>query len=120
VSAEDVESATVVHQHLGESRVADDGVDDQWVLAWVGDAVRVILAAEGDGLLRPIEEGGRGLLSGESLMPLAFALAGGHVHHRSPEDEEDVLHSGEFAGASVTTILLGLVPPSRRRDCSTS
>jgi hypothetical protein len=51
VSIEDVESAAAVHQHLGESRVADDGFDDQRVLAWVGDAVRVMLAAEGHGLL---------------------------------------------------------------------
>jgi hypothetical protein len=47
-----------VHQHLGEPRVADDQVDDQRVLARVGDAVWVILAAEGDDVLRPIEEGG--------------------------------------------------------------
>jgi hypothetical protein len=53
-------------------------------------------------------------------MPLAFVLAGGHVHRQSPEDEEDVLHSGEFAGTSVTTVLLSFVPPSWRRGCSTS
>jgi hypothetical protein len=51
VSVEDVEAAASIHQHLGESRVADDRVDDQRVLARIGDAVRVILAAEGDGVL---------------------------------------------------------------------
>jgi hypothetical protein len=51
VHVEDVEAAASIHQHLGEPRVADDRVDDQWVLSRVGDAVRVILAAEGDGVL---------------------------------------------------------------------
>jgi hypothetical protein len=51
VSVEDVEAVAVIHQHLGESRIADDRINDQRVLAWVGDAVQVILAAKGDGLL---------------------------------------------------------------------
>jgi hypothetical protein len=37
-----------------------------------------------------------------------FALAVGHVHGRSPEDEEDVLHRWEAAGVPVPIILLGL------------
>jgi hypothetical protein len=51
VSVEDVEAVTAIHQHLGEPCVADDEIDDQRVLAWVGDEIRVVLAAEGDGLL---------------------------------------------------------------------
>jgi hypothetical protein len=51
VSVKDVEVVAAVYQHFGESRIADDGVDDQRVLARIGDAVRVVLAAEGDGLL---------------------------------------------------------------------
>jgi hypothetical protein len=39
-------------------------------------------------------------------VPLALALAVGHVDGRPPEDEEDVLHSGEAAGIAVTPILL--------------
>jgi hypothetical protein len=50
VHIEDVEAAASIHQHLGEPRVADDRVDDQWLLARIGDAIRVILAAEGDGV----------------------------------------------------------------------
>jgi hypothetical protein len=68
----------------------------------------VILAAEGDGVLRPVEEGGRRLLRGEDLVPLPLALAVGHVHGRPPEDEEDVLHRREATGVAVTPILLGL------------
>jgi hypothetical protein len=52
VCIQDVEATTFVHQHLGEPRVADDWIDNQRVLAWVGDAVWVILAAEGDGVCR--------------------------------------------------------------------
>jgi hypothetical protein len=68
----------------------------------------VILAAEGDGILRLVEEGGRSLLRGEDLVPLPLLLAVGHVHSRPPEDEEDVFHRGEAAGVAVTPILLGL------------
>jgi hypothetical protein len=35
-------------------------------------------------------------------------LAVGHVHGRSPEDEEDVINRREATGVSVTTVLLGL------------
>jgi hypothetical protein len=34
----------------------------------------MILAAEGDGILRPIEEGRRHLLRGENLVPLRWRL----------------------------------------------
>jgi hypothetical protein len=36
VRIEDVEVAASIHQHLGEPRVADDPVDNQRVMAWVG------------------------------------------------------------------------------------
>jgi hypothetical protein len=64
----------LVHQNLREPRVPDDRVDNQRVLAQIGDAVRVILVAEGDGVLQPVEEGGRCLLRGEDLVPLPLAL----------------------------------------------
>jgi hypothetical protein len=41
-------------------------------------------------------------------MPLPLALSVGHVHGRSPNVEEDVLHRREATDVSVTTILLGL------------
>jgi hypothetical protein len=63
---------------------------------------------ESDGVLRPVEEGGRSLLRGEDLVLLSLTLAVGHVHSRSPEDEEDVLHRREATGVSITTVLLGL------------
>jgi hypothetical protein len=109
VRAEDVEAAASVHQHLREPRVLDDRVNHQWVLTRVGDAVQVILAAERNGILRPVEEGGRRLLRGDDLVPLPLALAAGHVDGRPPKDEEDVFHGGEAIGVAVTPILLGLV-----------
>jgi hypothetical protein len=80
---------------LENRAVPDDRVDHQRVLARVGDTVRVIFAAEGDGVLRPVEEGGRSLVRGENLVPLPLALAIGHVHGRPPEDEEDVFTVGK-------------------------
>jgi hypothetical protein len=69
----------------------------------------VILAAERDGVLRPVEEGVRRLLRGENLVPLPLALAARHVDGWPPEDEEYILHGGEAAGIAVTPVLLGLV-----------
>jgi hypothetical protein len=109
VRVEDVEAATSVHQDLREPRVPDDWVDHQRVLTRVGDAVRVILAAERDGVLRPVEEGGRRLLCSENLVPPPLAMAARHVDGWPPEDEEDILHGREVAGIAVTPVLLGLV-----------
>jgi hypothetical protein len=41
-------------------------------------------------------------------VPLLLALAARHVDGRPPEDEENVFHSGEAAGVTITSILLGL------------
>jgi hypothetical protein len=41
-------------------------------------------------------------------VPLLLALVVGHVHGRSPEDKEDVLHRREATGISITAVLLGL------------
>jgi hypothetical protein len=75
VRIEDIEAAASVHQDLREPRVPYDRADHQWVLDRIGDAVRVILAAECDGILRLVKEGGRRLLHGENLVPLPLALA---------------------------------------------
>jgi hypothetical protein len=68
----------------------------------------VVFTAEGDGILRPVEEGGRRLLRGEDLVSLSLALAARHVNGRSPEDEEHVLYYGEAAGVAISSVLLGL------------
>jgi hypothetical protein len=58
VRVQDVKATASVHHHLGELQVANYRIDIQRVLAWVGDVVQVILAAECDGVPRPVEEGG--------------------------------------------------------------
>jgi hypothetical protein len=50
----------------------------------------VIFATEGDGVLRPVEGGGRSLLRGEDLVSLSLALAVGHVHGRPPKTRKTV------------------------------
>jgi hypothetical protein len=68
----------------------------------------VVFPAEGDGVLRPVQEGGRCLLCSEDLVPLPLALASRHVDSGSPKDEEHILHDGEAAGVAVSPVLLGL------------
>jgi hypothetical protein len=68
----------------------------------------VILAAENDGVLRPVEEGGRSLLRSEDFIPLPLALAAGHVHGRFSEDEEDIFHRRKAADVPVAAVLLSL------------
>jgi hypothetical protein len=68
----------------------------------------VVLPAEGDGVLRPVEEGGRRLLCGKDLVPLPHALAGRHVDGWSPKDEEHVLHGGEAASVAISSVFPGL------------
>ena len=90
----DVEAAASVHKNLGEAGVADDGVDNKRVSSRVRDVVEVVLAAKGNGLLRPIELGWRGLGDGEDFPALTLALPRGHVRRWSSKDEEGVLHRG--------------------------
>jgi hypothetical protein len=117
VRVEDVEAAASVHQHLGEPGVPDDRVDDQRVLAWVGDAVRMILAAEGDGVLRPLEEGGWSLLRGEDFVPLPLALAVGHVHGRPLKMRKKFSTMGKPPTSPLPPSFLAS-HPSLRRDCN--
>jgi hypothetical protein len=53
------------------------------------------------------KEGRRRLLRGENLVPLPLALAARHVDGRPPEDKENLFHSGEAAGVTITPVLLG-------------
>jgi hypothetical protein len=44
-----VEAAAPIHQHLAESLLVDDRIDDEWVSARVWNVVQVVRAIEGDG-----------------------------------------------------------------------
>ena len=107
---QDVEAAAPVHEHLGEPGIADDGIHNEQVQSRIRDVVGMVFAAEGDGVLRPVEVGWRSLVDGEDLSALSLALSSGHVHRWSTEDEEHVLHRGVAIVALVPRILLlGLV-----------
>ena len=82
VRVHDVEAAASAHEHLGETCVADDGVDNERVLSRIRDVVGVVFAAEGDGVLRLVEVGWCGLVDGEDFSALALALLRGHVRRQ--------------------------------------
>jgi hypothetical protein len=54
LGVDDVEVVASVHEDLGEPGVADDGVDNEWVLSWARHAVGVVTLVEGDGLVGPV------------------------------------------------------------------
>src|SRR6185312_1740490 len=92
----DVEAAASVHEHLGEASVADDGVDNERIPSRMRDVVGVVLAAKGDGILRPVEVGWRGFGDGKDFAALTLALPRSHIRRCSSKDEESVLHWGEL------------------------
>ena len=55
LEVDDVEATAAIHQHLRESSVDDDGVDDERVDARGDDLVGVVVAIKGDGGARPVE-----------------------------------------------------------------
>ena len=109
VGVHDVEAAASVHEHLGEAGVAGDGADNKRVPSRMRDVVRVVLAAKGNGVLRPVEVGQRGLGDGEDFPALMLALPRGHVRRWPSKDEESVLHRGELIISTFVASILLLV-----------
>ena len=71
------------------------------------DVVGVILAAKGDGVLRPVEVGWHGFGDGKDLAVLTLALPRCHIRRCSSKDEEGVLHWGELViSIFVASVLL--------------
>ena len=119
----DVEAAASIHELLGEAGVADDGVDNERVPSRVRDVDGVVLVAKGNGVLRPVEVGRRGLGDGEDFPALTLALPRGHVRRWSSKDKEGVLHRGELVISTFVASILLLVlalPRGHVRRCSTS
>jgi hypothetical protein len=54
VGIDDVEAAASIHDNLGETSVADDGVDDKQILPMVWDVVQVVIPIKGDGVVGPV------------------------------------------------------------------
>ena len=76
----------------------------------------VVLTAEGDGVLRPVEVGWRGLGDRIDFSALVLALPRGHVRRRPSEDEEGIFHRGELAISTLIASVLLLVLVAVR-DC---
>ena len=91
--------------------VADDGVTNEWVQTQIRDVLGVVITAEGDCILRPVEVGWRSPCDGEDLSALSLVLPSGHVRRRSAENEEHVLHLRVAIAALpfLVLFLLGLV-----------
>jgi hypothetical protein len=71
---DDVKTAAPIHEHLGEARVGDDGIDDMWVDPRIGDVVWVVITVKSDGHLGPVKEEGGCELHKEDLSTFLFAL----------------------------------------------
>ena len=56
VGVENVEATPSVHEHLGETLVADDGIHDQGASPWPWHTTGVVGSGESDRRLRPSEE----------------------------------------------------------------
>src|SRR6185437_9863635 len=97
------------HEHLGEAGVADDRVDNKRVPSRVWDVVGVVLAAKGNGVLRPVKVGWCGLGDGEDFPALTLALPRGHVRRWSYIDEEGVLQWGELVISTFVASVLLLI-----------
>jgi hypothetical protein len=90
-SVHDVETTASIHQYLGEPRAADDGVNNKWILAWLRDAIRMVVTIESKGRSGPVEEGWRGWLNGVDLSVFQLALAPGVIGRRAAKDHEAVV-----------------------------
>jgi len=91
----DVEAAASVHQHLGETGLGDDGVDDQWIAPGIGDPIQVILSVERDCALGPLEVRGRGRADCANFSEFALPLTQSEASRTSPKDQETVLDPGD-------------------------
>jgi len=106
LSINDVEATASVHQHLGETSLGDDGVDDQRIAPGIGDPIQVILSVECDRAFRPLEVRGRtSPKDQEALSEFVFPLTCGEASRTSPKDQEAVLDLGE--AFPVRVVVLG-------------
>ena len=74
LEVDDVQAAAAIHQHLRESGVDDDRVDDEWVDARGDYLVGMVVSIEGDGGVRPVEVLGHRHPCCEDLAALPLVL----------------------------------------------
>jgi len=66
LEVDDIQAATAVHQHLRESGVDDDGVDDERVDARGDYLVGVVVSIEGDGVFDQLRYWGTAILAAKT------------------------------------------------------
>jgi hypothetical protein len=91
LGVDDVEATASVHEHLGEARIGDDGIDDERVDPRIRDIVRMVITIKRDSGPRPVEEEGGCKLYGEDLSTLALSLARGEACRGPPIDHKVVI-----------------------------
>jgi len=104
LGVKNVEAAASIHQHLGETCLGDDGVDDQRITPGVGDPIRVILPIESDCALGPFEVRGHGCADCANFSEFALPLTRGETSRTSPKDQEAVLDLGESFSLGVVVL----------------
>ena len=95
LGVEDVEAAASIHQHLSETGLGDDGVDDQRIAPGIGDPLRVILPVERDRALGPFEVRWGGGADCADFSEFALPLTRSEASRSSPKDQKAVLDLGE-------------------------
>jgi hypothetical protein len=54
LGVDDVEAAASVHEDIGKPDIADNGINNEWILPWARHAIGVVTLVEGDGLVGPV------------------------------------------------------------------
>jgi hypothetical protein len=102
---DNVEAAAPVHEHHGEARVGDDGINDERVDPRIGDIVRLVTSVKSDGHLGPVKEEGGCKLYGEDLSMLALLLAHREARQGPPIDQEAIVDLGKPLVLGVVRLL---------------
>jgi len=66
LEVDDVQAAAIVHQHLREPSVDDDGVDDEWVDSWGDYLVGIVISIEGDWVFDQLRYWGTTILAAKT------------------------------------------------------
>jgi len=105
LGVEYVEAAASIHQHLSETGLGDDGVDDQRIAPEIGDPIRVILSVERDRALGPFEVRRRGRADCADFSEFALPLTRSEASRASPKDQKAVLDLGENLPLGVVVLV---------------
>ena len=109
LEVDDVVATATVHQHLGESSVDDDRVDNEWVDAGVDDAVRVVITVESDGGAGPVEILGHCHPDRKDFLMLPLVLLRNELRRGPTLDHITTVNSRETIVILAATVVVALV-----------